>query len=220
MQEAFNEYRDLRNGIDYSILKSLKSELQELELSLPTLETDQPESIPLKPDNRNRFVLLKVAAVVILLAVSAVVLFQLGQPSDPKSLFVAYFEPHENQFVSAKRGDDNATDPMIEAFQAYDNQDWETAINKFEEILAQKEDLMVLLYLGSAQLAQNDSKAAIINLQRFLETSKDSLSDAKWYLAMALLSEGRVEEARASLQELIADLQYGEDAKTILDKLE
>ena len=221
IQTAYKEYRDLRSGIDYSIMKSLKEELKELDTTLPELTGSDTDPVEMKPVvNPNRFLLMKVAAIVLLVVVSTVVLFQWEQPSEPQHLYVEHFQPFENQFVSAKRGDNVSADPLVKAFQAYDNQDWEGAIEGFEKILANKEDLMVLFYLGNARLARNDSKEAITIFERFLKISKDSLTDAKWYLALAFLKENRVEEARATLQELIEDQQYGADAKTILSKLD
>ena len=221
LQAAFKEYRDLRSGIDYSIMKSLKEELQELDAALPELTAADAHPIVMRPlVTPNKFLLMKVAAVVLLVVVSTVVLFQWEQPSGPQDLFVEHFDPFENQFVSAKRGDDVSADPLVKAFQAYDNQDWQGAIDGFEKILDQEENLMVLFYLGNAQLALSDSKSAIKTFERFLEISKDSIRDAKWYLAMALLKEDRVDEALSTLQELIQDKQYGEDAKTILRKLD
>jgi len=145
LEQAFQEYRDLRNGIDYSIMRTLKEELQELEATLPEVQIEpqiQSQGKELKVGQR--FMLWKVAAVVMLIAVSAVVVFQLQQPSSPQELFADYFEPYPNEFISAKRGDDIAADPLVQSFQAYDNQNYSAAIDGFTEILDAEENVMVL----------------------------------------------------------------------------
>jgi len=219
-EQAFQEYRDLRNGIDYSIMKTLKEELQELEATLPEVNIElQDRGQGEEPLIGQRFMLWKVAAVVMLIAVSAVVVFQLQQPSSPQDLFTQYFEPYPNEFVSAKRGDDVAADPMVQAFQAYDNQDYSTAIVGFKKMLKEEENVMVLFYLGSAQLAQNASQAAIATFERFLEISKDSVTEAKWYLALSYLKESRVEAAKTMLDEIKGDQKFGKKAAKILRRL-
>ncbi len=219
-QQAFQEYRDLRKGIDYSIMKTLKEELQELEATLPEVNIEpQDRGQGEEPIIGQRFMLWKVAAVVMLIAVSAVVIFQLQQPSSPQDLFTHHFEAYPNEFVSAKRGDDNAADPMVQAFQAYDNQNYNAAIDGFTKILDEEEDVMVLFYLGNAQLAQNESQAAIATFEQFLEISQDSVTEAKWYLAMSYLKEGRIEEAKVLLEELKEDEEYGKQANKILRRL-
>lgn len=218
--QAFQEYRDLRNGIDYSIMKTLKEELQELEATLPEVNIElQDRGQGEEPLIGQRFMLWKVAAIVMLIAVSAVVVFQLQQPSSPHDLFTQYFEPYPNEFVSAKRGDDIAADPMVQTFQAYDNQDYSTAIVGFKKMLKEEENVMVLFYLGSAQLAQNESQGAIATFERFLEISKDSVAEAKWYLALSYLKESRVEAAKVLLEELNEDKEYGKQANKILRRL-
>jgi cytochrome c-type biogenesis protein CcmH/NrfG len=218
--QAFQEYRDLRNGIDYSVMKTLKEELQELEATLPEVQIEpQVQALSEEPKVGQRFVLLKVAAVVMLIAVSAVVVFQLNRPSSPQDLFTQHFEPYPNEFVSAKRGDDIAADPIVQAFQAYDNQNYNAAIEGFTRILDEEKNVMVLFYLGSAQLAQNQSQSAIATFERFLEISEDSVTEAKWYLALSYLKEARAEEARVLLEEIKEDDEYGKQATRILRRL-
>lgn len=219
-EEAFQEYRDLRNGIDYSIMNTLKEELQALESTLPEVKLEKGTEREAKEVSMtDRFGWWKVAAVVVVIAVSTVVVIQLNQQISNQDLFSQHFEPYPNEFVSAKRGDDIAANPLVQSFQAYDNEDYIAAIDGFTKILAEEEDVMVLFYLGSAQLAQNQTQAAIATFERFLEISKDSVTDARWYLALSYLHEDRVEEAKELMEALSEDGKYGKDASKILRKL-
>lgn len=220
-EEAFQEYRDLRNGIDYSIMKSLKQELQELESTLPEVNLEKGTEIEAREVSlTERFGWWKLAAVVVVIAVSTVVVIQLNQPISNQDLFRQHFEHYPNDYVSAQRGDDIGVDPELQSFQAYDNENFSAAIDGFNKILAEEEDIMVLFYLGSAQLAQNQTQAAIATFKRFLEISQDSVSDAKWYLALSYLKEDRVEETKVLLGQLRGDVKYGKDASKILRQLE
>lgn len=225
MAEAFQEYQDLRKGIDYSIMKSLKEELQQLETSLPEieLEPDVQHSIDPAPTT-NRFRIWKVAAAVVLVSLSVGVIFQLQQPSSPQDLVSQHFEPYENPFVGAKRGDDITANPMVQAFQAYDTEKYSVAIAGFESILGQEEykdqHTMVLFYLGISQLAQGQGTASIASFEHYLGITEDNVSEAKWYLALGYLKEGKVDEATVLLEELQQNEQYGQQVRRILKKLD
>ena len=225
MAEAFQEYQDLRKGIDYSIMKSLKEELQELETSLPEveLEPDVPHRIDQVPTT-NRFRIWKVAAAVVLVSLSVGIIFQLQQPSSPQDLFSQHFAPADNLYVSIKRGEDIEANPLVQTFQAYDAEDYSVAIEGFETILRQEafkdQHPMVLYFLGSAQLAQGQGEASINTFKRYLEISQDNVAQAKWYLAMGYLKENRVEEATLLLKELKQSEEYGKEAGRILKKLD
>ncbi len=225
MAEAFQEYQDLRKGIDYSIMIGLKQELQELESSFPQVELEADVQHRIDPvSTTNKFQIWKVAAAVVLVSLSVGVIFQLQQPSSPQDLFSQHFEPAENLYVSIKRGDDIEANPLVRAFQAYEAEDYTMAMAEFETILGQEEykdkHPMVLYYLGSAQLAQGQGEASIATFERFLEISQDNIVQAKWYLAMGYLQQSRVGEATLLLKELKLSEEYGNDAGRILRKLD
>ena len=219
IKKAFTEYRHLRDGIDYSIMKTLKEELQQLEATLPEVKLEHIESSP-EVNASSRSIYWKMAATVLILAMSTLVILHFNNSSNPQDLFNQHFEPYPNEFVSAKRGDDISSNPMVSAFQAYDNQDYQAAEAGFNNILEKEEDIMVMFYLGSAQLAQNDAAKAIATFERFLEISNDSVADAKWYLALGYLKADRLNEAKSILEELKQDNLYGKRAEKILRKLD
>jgi tetratricopeptide (TPR) repeat protein len=222
LDQAFREYKDLRNGIDYSIMKTLKEELQELEVSLPDIELEPETKLILEQVSTPLYrTYWKIAAVVIVIAISAGVLFyQLIPPTSPQALFSQNFEVYPNEFVSAQRGADLSADLKVQAFQAYDAQDYTTAISGFERVLEQEESALVLFYLGSAQLHENKSALAIDTFERFLEISQDMVPEGKWYLALSYLNENRVENARELLEELKENEALGNQAQKILKHLE
>ncbi len=225
LDQAFQEYSHLRRGIDYSIMKSLKEELQELEASLPEIELEPDvKRIINRKTHGHRNLWWRAAAIIVIVAISAtVLLLQMQRPSNPQDLFSQHFEPYENQFVSAKRGDDIASDPLVQAFQAYDAGDYAAAVAGFESILGheryQEENNMLLFFMGSAQLAQDQSQQAIITFEQFLEQSGEHVAEAKWYLALSYLNENRVDDAQGLLVELRSNEKYEKEADSILKQL-
>ena len=219
---AYQEYTYLRDGINYSIMKTLKEELQELEATLPdvALEPDTKLILEQLPKS-NQSIIWKAAAVFIAVAISAgVLIFQLQSPSSPQDLFSQYYEPYPNNYVSPQRGADESANALVQPFQAYDADNFKAAISGFESILNQQEEPLVLFYMGSAQLHEGRGAAAIATFTRFLEVSNELKEDARWYLALGYLSENRADEARTLLEGLANTDERGEQARKILKKLE
>lgn len=219
---AYQEYKYLRDGINYSIMKTLKEELQELEATLPdvALEPDTKLILEQLPKS-NQSIIWKAAAVFIAVAISAgVLIFQLQSPSSPQDLFSQYYEPYPNNYISQQRGEDESANALVQSFQAYDADNFQVAISGFESILNQQEEPLVLFYMGSAQLHEGRGAAAIATFTRYLEISNELQEDAHWYLALSYLSENRTNEAMALLEGLSHTDERGEQAKKILSKLE
>ncbi|GJM29771.1 MAG: hypothetical protein DHS20C17_24060 [Cyclobacteriaceae bacterium] len=221
LEQAFQEYKYLRNGIDYSIMKTLKEELQELEATLPDIELEPETKLILEQiPTSSSSTIWKAAAAIVAIAISAGALFyQLQSPSSSQDLFSQHFEPYPNEFVSASRGADQTPDLMVEAFRAYDSHDYTAAISGFQSILEQEESPLVLFYLGSAQLHEDKGTLAIGTFQRFLEISPDMVIEGKWYLALSYLNENRVEDARKLLEELKQSDERGAQARKVLKQL-
>ncbi len=219
---AYQEYKYLRDGINYSIMKTLKEELQALEATLPDVALEPDTKLVLEQlPTSNQSTIWKAAAVFIAVAISAgVLIFQLQSPSSPQDLFSQYYEPYPNNYVSAQRGDDVSANALVQSFQAYDADNFEAAISGFESILNQQEEPLVLFYLGSAQLHEGRGAAAIATFTRFLDISNELQEEARWYLALSYLSENRTDEARPLLERISQAGERSEQAKNILKKME
>jgi len=221
-EHAFKEYSYLRDGINYSTMKTLKEELQELEATLPDVELEPDTRLVLEQISKSSPTYLwRAAAVIIVVAVSAgVLIFQQLSPVSSQDLFSQHFEPYPNEYVSAQRGEDVAANPLVPAFQAYDAQNYQSAISGFQSLLAREEQPLVLFYLGSAQLQEGLGADAIESFTRFLEISDELQVEAQWYLALSYMKESRVEEAKILLEELEQSEKRGKQAKRMLNQLQ
>jgi len=218
-KELYSEYNDLHMGIDYSTLKITKKDLQQLEASLPEVDHQPSNDRPIISMFKGHY--WQVAAAVLVLAVSAVAVVNYQQ-SKPGALYTKNFEPYANEFVNAERGKVPTNELLLQGFQAYDREDYPSAIANFNIVLEEdKENLMVLFYLGNAQMANHENQAAIATFKKFLDTSTgDFTTEAKWYLALAHMKEGHMEEAIHLLREIEHHYEFGSPAQKLLRKLE
>ncbi len=220
-KKLYEEYRELHRGIEYSNLKEAKEKLQAIESSLPEIDLDDTHSKEGRSLDLKRSYVWKMAAAVLVIAVSSVLVINYQQ-SQPEALYAKYFEPYPNEYVHAKRGDESTDVQLLQAFQAYDRGEYDAAIADFKVLLEEdNENLMVLFYLGNAQLAAEEGAACIITLERFLEISQDDfINEAKWYLAMGYLKEGRKEEAKRLFHDIENSSEFGLRASGIIKKLD
>lgn len=145
------------------------------------------------------------AAVITLLIVSSVFLLWPSSP-DNMALYKMYYQPYPNVFDPTVRGDaDTDTVSTIkDAFRAYNEGDYNKAIEYFNEALSHDDKLEkdnALFYLGNSYLAIDSAMAAQRVLEQIDEQSHVS-DQAKWYLGLAYLKSNDLEGARIVLEEL------------------
>lgn len=168
------------------------------------------EMSPAEPEKGTFFIGRKsvywlAAAVVSLLIVSSVFLFQSSEP-DTLALYNSYYQPYPNLFYPAVRGDSDTDTISIskKALRAYNQGDYKTAANYFREALTNRDEIgneYGLLYLGNCLLAL-DSLSAAKNILQQINEQSPVVDQAKWYLALAHLKSKELEEAGKVLGEL------------------
>lgn len=199
----------IREGIMRASRKEVLKSLKELEATLPEVET------PVIALWRNTW--LQVAAGISLLAVCAYLLWP--RPQEPTQLFAEYFEPYPNIIMPTVRGVvENDSTVKAQAFRAYDQNDYELAIQLFEKLSTQDE--AVLLYLGNSYLASGQPEKALLLFEKVLNNYDVFDEQAEWYVAVSYLKLEEREKARAALQKVVArESSYKSKAQLILDKL-
>lgn len=109
-----------------------------------------------------------------------------------------------------------------EAHQAYIDEDYALAIEKFQELsrLA-PEDLSCQLYLGISQLGVERAKDASTTLKILADGNDQSVNqEAAWYLALAYLQLDDGEAAKIYLQRLVQNQGYqAEKAQDLINVL-
>lgn len=133
-----------------------------------------------------------------------------GLPSDDK-LVAQYFEPYRNVIMPVERNGNNSGigDPsnqvMIDAFNAYEQGDFETALSIFNKT-ADENGIPPYLYFyrGICHLELDNSSAALEQFQRYNATDGDEriAEQIYWYTALALLHQKEYDKAIAQLEPL------------------
>lgn len=138
-------------------------------------------------------------------------------------VYMAYFEPFDSPGAGLTRGSANTPDGMTlkaQAYLAYDNERYAEAVKLFNDILAKKDDPIIHLCLGNAQLKLGDYEKAESTFSKMLEEHDDLVTQTRWYLALTYLRQNKLERAKAMFWEVSKGSTYGEKARKILKELE
>jgi hypothetical protein len=139
--------------------------------------------------------------------------------SSKSDLYAEYFTPHPNLFEPTVRGDAN-TNTRAEGFVAYENGDYQKAINIFSDLLKEKKEPGIMLLSANANLALGKNREAEMILQDLIQSSDELDPQAKWYLALCYLKVDEKEKSVKLLQELgSTDILYAAKAKALLQKI-
>jgi tetratricopeptide (TPR) repeat protein len=163
---------------------------------------------------------LKIAAGLILMAVVTSLMLLLPVHEDSEQLFQAYFKPYPNVFEPTMRSTDEVTQ-RAEAFQAYEQGDYQTALIGFKEILKNGNEPGVLFLAGNANLKLGNVADAKNNFLTLIKNYDELDTQAKWFLSLCYLKEGDVDQAKMMWEELTGtEISYSNKAKELLKKVD
>jgi TolA-binding protein len=158
------------------------------------------------------------AAAVVALLVAVTFLLNPQQSSD--ELFANYFAPYPNVFEPAVRGTGLKND-RTEAFQAYEQKDYQAAAAGFETLLSKKKEPGMMLLLGNSNLMLGNTAEAQQNFITLINEYDELDLQAKWFLSLSYLKSGDKESARKILRELgETEVSYASKAKELLEKVD
>lgn len=156
------------------------------------------------------------AAAAVALIVFAVVTFNGHSSNDTGSerLFATYYAAPTGTLV---RNDERPLLVWEKALMTYNDKDYASAVRLFEEALS-RDDFdqrdAAAYYMGHAYLSQNQVSEA---LNAFQKISNKSLlyPDARWFIALAHLSEHRVKESIFILKSIADDSTHHKQSKAL-----
>lgn len=134
-----------------------------------------------------------VAASVVLIAAVGIALF-LTNPGKEEKIFTAYYKPDPGLISAMGHSDNYAFDrAMID----YKTKNYDSAIKAWEVLLVKRPNNDTLNYfIGSAYLAKKENDKALEHFAKVMVNTASYFSkDAYWYAGLALINEGRIEEA-------------------------
>ncbi len=156
-------------------------------------------------------------------------LFPLAALAAAAALLLFLFNPFTNQVSPTQLAEQNFTPYTLETFMGggqsdeilkkgkkyYNGKAYDLALENFNQYLGiNANDSEVLLAKGCAEFKLHQTNNAIQTFQKI-----KGQASAKWYLALAYLKNNDVENAKAQLQSLTSNAQYGKNAKALLKEL-
>jgi tetratricopeptide (TPR) repeat protein len=134
------------------------------------------------------------AAVIGITVVVAV--FMNSFKENPDQLFQAYFTPYPNMFEPALRSNQSVDSKRSEAFQAYEQGNYQKAATLFTDLLKDDKDAPMLLLLGNSNLILGNLEEAKANFITLNQDFDDLDMQAKWYLSLCYLKSGEIEKLK------------------------
>lgn len=210
---SFKEEFEFQQSLRQSLRKREHEQIREM-------FARENASVPTKTFRIRRFIPALIAASLLLMATIGYFLLTSPPPSDYSQLFVAYFEPYENVIHPIERGNP-MEDLRSRAFYAYENQQYEDAIDLFRQLAEQQPDPYIDFYSGIVLLQLDRNKEAVDRFHRYLDLEGKLEDRATWYLALSYLKIGDTAKASVLLREIIsADGYKSEQAEAILDQMD
>ncbi len=180
------DIKTLLFGIESQVLKEKLDDFHEELVDVPSSKTVPVKSIYFRK--------IAVAAILIIALGS---FWFLSQNTNDK-LYAKYFIPDPGLATTMS---ENANFEFYDAMVNYKQEDYKTAINKWNELLKTKPENDTLNYfIGVAHLADKSENQSIQFLEKVTSTTKSVFkNEAYYYLALAYLKADNVELAKKNL---------------------
>lgn len=189
--------QEMRQGIAYGSQHDLRSRLQVIHEE--TVGQDNGQDARIVPIGRQLWLRWSAAAALLIGALG--ILFWIQQPPSAEQLFAANYEVY--QLDATSRG--TADDPNRMALQAYEEQDYASAIRQLGNILQNEPEnptLQLALAISYWENGQHQQAQSAIKTLFNHPILKDQ---AYWYAALFALAEDKTEIAIEYLEQIPAD---------------
>jgi len=179
------------------LLVGIKEVSLEKQLNTFHRELSASEHQPATPAKSLSPWFLKIAASVVLLG--ALAWWVISQSNGPEKLFATYYTPDPGLITAMSSSDNYLFD---RAMVDYKTGQYEAAIKAWQGLSTSKPNNDTLQYfIGSAWLALHEQEKAIPLFRKVSSAPTSGFwKEANWYLGLALLKEGKTEEALPYLE--------------------
>jgi len=130
---------------------------------------------------------------------------------ETKLIFEEYFRPYPNVIepVESSASVDAFNIEFVEVMELYESKQYDKAILGFDKLMLRNKEFKneVLFYKGVALLAKGKALGAV-NQFELMDASSRFANQRKWYLSLALVQAGEINEAKDSLNQIILDQSY------------
>ncbi len=189
----------VRKGIEEAVRDDLKAKVREFENRRP--------SVRIRPWH------LGIAASILLIATFTFLL------NDSQDLYSEYYEPYPNFEVTVLRGADE-DDLISQAYKAYDEANYDLAIEKFAELLDSNPiDVPARFFYGISLMEGEKFKEAISNFGLVKEGNQEYFEASQWYTALCYLKSEDSASAINFLDQLKDSKNFGQKANQLRQEL-
>lgn len=207
---------ELHSEVDMAVSQT---DVIDLRQQLQTIAAKQHASeTPVRKLSLRRIAWLAAASVAVLLAVSVVFNQQNNTPGD---MFAGNFEVYTGPENVRAASPDVDSDIYI-ALENYNNNDFASAIVKFEQILDENPDNnMIRLYAANALIETGNVDKAELYLNMIIESQDIFYTEhAQWYLALVSLKKDNLKDAKSILENIVREnTRYSDEASELLKAL-
>lgn len=197
-----------------------EDDIMELRGELESIESSRRKGLKLHLTNIQKFT--AAASITLFLGLGLLWLY-IGQITNPQELYASYFQTYPNIHSQRSVNKDAQTERLERvAFQAYEEKNWTVAVSLFNELIdASPENTTYVFYGGIVNLKQEKPEQAISHFKEVLQEQDNLLaSQANWYIALAYLKTGNINQVKYYLDKIItANMDRKEEAKELLQKL-
>jgi tetratricopeptide (TPR) repeat protein len=166
--------------------------------------------------SRRWFMAVAVAVLLGLLLLTWYTMIHDKKPTTPEGIFAAYFTPYRDP-VNV-RGSETTDDSRYQANEAYRAGDYPRASAGYAQIENPVD--ADLFYHGLSSLLSADTEQAIALLTQVASRSGDFQQQARWYLALTYVKQGRYAQARILLAQIADNNEFHHvEAKKLLKDL-
>ncbi len=221
LDQEIRTMHTLMEGIRLSGSKSSKEEkIARLEkYPSPQVLSDLSPKRQTRTLRNTRKTIFYIAAIAAGLALLFSIFILNPSPSDPQQLYATYFEVSPN--VGGRNVRSETELPATwEAYQAYDQQNYDLAVTLFENNIDNSSQRITDLYhLGNCFLVLERWEEAVQAFSAVVEADHLLSPEAKWYLALAYLQTGDEAKSQQLLAEVRSTADHSREAGRILKKL-
>ena len=197
-----DEFQSLQKGIRLAKRDALKQRLQEIE------STEKSKS---------NFMRVAIAAsIAILLGIGGTILWNQLQTT-PEQLYAEYYEPYPNVHAPITR-DAGVTSALEQAFEHYELEEYQEALEGFNYELTQTDDQDVLFYKGMTLIQLERDKDAMDILKKVDKNNTAYYPQLLWYQALLYIKMDQPENAKVQLEKL-KSMKSGYKTKKVIELL-
>jgi len=194
-----------------------------LKASFEGQEEDSQEQLPAKEQKgRQRFFSPKVVAVAASVAVLLVAGFIFLKLNQNDQLYGNYYQGAYSSLDASQsiRSSEENADRKSTAFNLYNAERFNEAIEIFEQLVETDRDTNMMFYLAQSYMADNQHEKALLFFEELIENDTNLKLQSQWYLGLCYLKLDQKEKAVAIFEDLAeTESTYAPKAKEILYSL-